>query len=562
MLRFLFLLYLASMVLAACSNPRCAPGEQRIVDTCYPLSTADEDGGVQTDASTIAVAGPDASLQTDAATALDASAVDGVQLEASATEVRVRWPLPIEARTVTAESFRIVRDGQVVPGQVTSTDLESRFAPRGPLPLGALHEVRLGVSIRTARGEFPGATLQFTVREGSWTTIRGENACCVVQLAVSGTGLGTLSWEVRTPTQDGLRFDRYVPGQGLKGSKQTSWVADKNILLATAENGAAAGAWLHNATLNVSGRGFEGEWMTTRFLYGEPLGLTIDQKGAAYVLSSDLDQSARRSLVLREFVPGTMPPASGQPLTPPENTAGASAGGLADLGQTLLAVWQTPGVASTRVPSSIVAMTCKPERREPRVLSNPSHQAQSPFVRADPARYSALAVWEETDMAQQIMASRAIVSGSWSPAVQISHAPISASSPVVALDASGRGLAVWQEALPNGSAIVAARFEQTRGWSEPEMISDPAGGAASEAVLAMERGGNAIVLFKQAGAMTGSVDIVAARFVLESGFDGGKRQTLWKGGKDVSNLSLGMDDAGRALAAWVADGFLWTGRFE
>jgi hypothetical protein len=109
-------------------------------------------------------------------------------------------------------------------------------------------------------------------------------------------------------------------------------------------------------------------------------------------------------------------------------------------------------------------------------------EAQYPRVAVDPTG-NALAVWNEDSNGSaagpvyEVWAARLTAGPGWGPAQRLQDPSAwSASSPLVALDAGGNGIAVWARGDGKELIIWAARFLATSGWGPPEAIGTAGGG--------------------------------------------------------------------------------------
>lgn len=162
---------------------------------------------------------------------------------------------------------------------------------------------------------------------------------------------------------------------------------------------------------------------------------------------------------------------------------------------------------------------------------------------------------------QEIWASRyGAASNTWTPPVRISvdaatNSSISVDSPSVVIDAAGRATAVWVHnpgtLLPT---IVWSRFDGTV-WSAPAALSDGTRGVA-EPVMAQDASGNILVLWQQqTNLFNGSLpnggpilpNIWFARYAATSG--------TWSAPVPIGSSDLsGSDSAGHARVAVNASG--------
>lgn len=196
-------------------------------------------------------------------------------------------------------------------------------------------------------------------------------------------------------------------------------------------------------------------------------------------------------------------------------------------------------------------------------------QAIDPHIAANDSG-DAVAVWVEREWSAasctggisgaEVWVSRYSASSStWTAPQRISQdAPADftmyGSSPLVALDASGRALAVWLHAISTGpTQIVYSRFNGTT-WSAPAQVSNGLRNTA-EPTLGMDAGGNAVAVWRQdTNVSSPSVtNMWAARFNATS--------SAWSTSLQIGSTDLGTTDgterprlavnaAGNAVAVW------------
>jgi hypothetical protein len=114
-------------------------------------------------------------------------------------------------------------------------------------------------------------------------------------------------------------------------------------------------------------------------------------------------------------------------------------------------------------------------------------------------------------------------------------------SPAVATNGAGAGVAAWQRHVGGTFRMVAARFDSRNGWAPEQPIDAPAGSRAP--LLAVDRQGRALAVWYANGAVYAS----------QSAFDGG--WTVPQALVEASAPTLAMDDSGNAtVVATRGDG--------
>lgn len=136
----------------------------------------------------------------------------------------------------------------------------------------------------------------------------------------------------------------------------------------------------------------------------------------------------------------------------------------------------------------------------------------------DPAG-NAMIIWrEDTATASTLWARRfRVAANTWDPAVQLeTHATLDIGQPMLAMDASGNAIATWAlgDMVSNGT-IRARRFDVASGTWLPAVQLDDGTTATNPPQLAMEPGGEAIVVWEQAGASF--TELRSARYLPATG---------------------------------------------
>jgi hypothetical protein len=119
---------------------------------------------------------------------------------------------------------------------------------------------------------------------------------------------------------------------------------------------------------------------------------------------------------------------------------------------------------------------------------------------------SAIAVWKKTDSTgTYIWANRYIPGTGWGAAEQISD--ISGAmfgSPQVAIDPAGNTITVWAQSDGTNVSIWSNRYTPTSDWGTPELLENSVGDAR-DPQIAMDDSGRAIAVWKQTNGTTYSI---------------------------------------------------------
>ncbi len=174
------------------------------------------------------------------------------------------------------------------------------------------------------------------------------------------------------------------------------------------------------------------------------------------------------------------------------------------------------------------------------------HDAAAPQVAID-GTGRALALWQQSDgtHANVVFAAYDPSSG-WSSAAALDATDTDdAYAPRVAMNSAGRAVAIWtQGAGGTGSQVWAAEYVPGTGWSAPARIEARTATTALLTDLAIDANGNALVLWTEAG-----TNILANRLLAGSGWAG--ETVLRTGASGELRARAALDGAGNALAVWA-----------
>lgn len=164
---------------------------------------------------------------------------------------------------------------------------------------------------------------------------------------------------------------------------------------------------------------------------------------------------------------------------------------------------------------------------------------------------NALVVWEHYDGTRyNIMANRYPAGGSWATAALIETDNLGhAYNPQIAMDASGNALAVWYQHDGTRYNIWANRFDNgTTSWEGVALLETDDAGNADKPMIAMNRTGNAVVLWRQQTAAF-IRNVTARPYIAGSGW--GVAQIIENNDEPTTSyLNIAIDELGNALAVW------------
>ena len=184
---------------------------------------------------------------------------------------------------------------------------------------------------------------------------------------------------------------------------------------------------------------------------------------------------------------------------------------------------------------------------EPTVtLTTQANSLTEPDLAVSPGG-NATAVWLQYDGASWNLVGRVWTpSGGWGPAAALDVGSPSASKPSVAMNEGGNATVVWVQSFGGAESAYARRFAAAGGWGAATLLENDAANACVQTAVAMDRAGNATVLWTQQGG--GSLNLYASHFAPGAAWTA--RVLVESGAADVWFPSVGMDAFGAAVALW------------
>ena len=195
-----------------------------------------------------------------------------------------------------------------------------------------------------------------------------------------------------------------------------------------------------------------------------------------------------------------------------------------------------------------------------------SERSDFPQVAVDD-RGNAIVVWQKNDGARDSVWSNRFVSGAgWEGARLIeTYDNGSVWNAQVAMDRDGNAVVVWQQHDGLRKNIGANRFVKEVGWGMAELIETENLGDARDPQVALDRNGNAVAVWLQGDGVRNN--IWANRFVKESGWGTAELIETDNTGS-AWGPQVAVDSNGNAVAVWsqLRDGNtffdIWSNRFQ
>jgi hypothetical protein len=167
---------------------------------------------------------------------------------------------------------------------------------------------------------------------------------------------------------------------------------------------------------------------------------------------------------------------------------------------------------------------------------------------------NALATWSRDDgTTRQAQAARMAATGSWTPGIDLytpaSPVPVPFDATDVALNAAGRGAAVWVRATGTRDQIVQAAVFDGAAWSAATSLMPAAVATVRSPRVDVDANGNVVAVWVQL--LNGVTVVRAARWDMSGGWSA--PVTVSAPTESVEDsVALGGDDAGNAVAVWTS----------
>jgi hypothetical protein len=158
-----------------------------------------------------------------------------------------------------------------------------------------------------------------------------------------------------------------------------------------------------------------------------------------------------------------------------------------------------------------------------------------------------IVIWIQQELnLSGLWANRYIPDKGWQEPVRVESVAGELYAPQFALDANGRGFAIWERRRGDRFGVRASRYTPDRGWSAPRDIDAGAGESVAPR-LAVHVDGSAIAAWTRRDS-SGASFVVAARFVPNAGW--GPPEKLSVVGGIAHDVQVATDAHGNAMVAW------------
>jgi hypothetical protein len=502
-------------------------------------------------------AGGDSGAPTFHVTASSPSAATPVQDDTHGA-LSVTFSAPVDESTVTGSTFTVTHDGQPVAGSVATSKRGATFKPDQPWELVAAYTMQLSADVQSTTGTPLAAfSLDFSARDGVWQPHALSAGLTDPIVALSSDGFGVIEWTNPNSSGTDVLASLYDLATGWSSPTPLTSSGDSASAVAINTMHHAVAVWSGiSAGQSISVFTGGSSWMVPAYVQpASDAAVYLNDADELFFVASNNGTS--NSLTGYQFTLGGSSPA-------PINVGGSATGNtesqVAVVGGTGRVIWvHDPGASN---PPQIMAGLL--DDSDGAALSASNRNASKPRLAATPSHTSAIVVWQQADPSApgvySVWASRIDSGGTWSAAVSVSKGTTSAETPAVAIDDHGRAVATWQQ----DGALKSASFDPASGWANPVTFTAANASNPDPASVALAPDGNGLAVWSQDSEGSSPVNEVwAARYLAGRGWSSAGPQRI----SDVqastgSKVSLAIDAAGRAFAAWYANNATWVARFE
>ncbi|HWW09345.1 MAG TPA: PKD domain-containing protein [Candidatus Acidoferrales bacterium] len=194
--------------------------------------------------------------------------------------------------------------------------------------------------------------------------------------------------------------------------------------------------------------------------------------------------------------------------------------------------------------SAVAQAQATPQWLSPQTLSQPGQDTTGQQVAFDP-RGDAVVVWQGTGVHKTILATGRPAGGAFSSPQTLSDPSQDSTIPDVAIDAQGDAVAVWLRFDGSNERVQSAYRPAGGSFGAPQTLS-AAGNDAAEPRVAMNGGGDAVVVWSLRSGVTAKIQ--AAQAGLGGGFGAAVDLTGFTSAESVPQVAL--DLHGDAIAVW------------
>ena len=378
------------------------------------------------------------------------------------------------------------------------------------------------------------------------------------QVSMDRTGNATVVWFQWNGSRNEIRANRFEPAAGWRGAEILSNETSPDGLepwSAMGPRSEALVAWEEwdGSVYNIAARGNNPTigWGTAVVLWstvGWPLyhpRVAIDPSGAAQVVWEGWDGTGSRIYSAR-YAPETGWEPSA-PLGPTGSDAHYPEIAVDPQGNAI-AAWYAGGARA-----DVWASRYRPGFgwATPVLLDTSSAgDAFNPLVAMD-AQGNGIVVWQQYDGTRWgVWAARYDASAGWLGVTQLDDKAGDAEAPRIAVSPLGFATAVWSERTSGRSVIWASRFNPAVGWSGPETVSEALPWSGSAPQITLDDLGRSSVIWTQVNGTAS--DIYASRAGATGGWEAPVRISS---GTLISRAPrLAANEQGSAIAVWEEAG--------
>lgn len=500
--------------------------------------------------------------------------------------ITVMFSETVDPNSLDPSTFVVTVEGSPLEGVVSTSGSSASFLPTKPLALLTLHAVTINTGVCDLAGNPLQAdhSFSFLTRDRRWGVAEkidtGTLSTDEPDVAMDASGNAMAVWtQYGDPifsiwaTSYAVATDTWQVAT-LAESNDSGDASEPSVAVDPGGNAMVAYWQFDGVRFNIWANRYlasSQSWGTPQLIESNDSGdasaprVAIDASGNAVVVFWQFD-GARFNIWANRFVASNGTWGTAQLIENIE-TGDASAPQVAvnSVGDAVAAFWAHDG-SRFGIWANRFSASSNTWADAEAIESNSGQDAGEPQVAIDPAG-NAMVVWPQYDGTRNnIWANRFTASkGTWGNPQLVDSAPGDAANPQVAMDDAGNALVVWRQLDGDRFDLWAKRYRAaSNSWSAPQLIESTDFGHVRPPSLAMDRYGNALVVWPQHDGVR--YDLWANRYRIMSDAWGNAELIESTNFGNVKGVQLAMDPDGRATAVWAQfDGALfdiWANRFD
>jgi hypothetical protein len=494
------------------------------------------------------------------------------------SEIAIHFAPKIDPSSINNSTFIVTVNGRSIPGSVETDDHTAVFKPDVGLPPESLCDVSLSYKIilEGDSGPYGNCKWSFKTRDGAWNGVQRLDQQIDLnpvnpKLCVDPKGGAKVIWYI---SDNGIYVVQYDPSEGWTDEKLLSGDIPYSKLtnIATDDDGNSIAVWygpsydLGYSIYYTVGNG----WTSPEYVYSGNNYCIVN-------IFSGMDNMGNIILLIRNSHP------HGNDRIMRIYSPNTGWGGAKYFTQDSLSGYGGEDLYLNQSGYGIIAITYSNSRLEAsnynpdkglqsllKVESEGTYRPIYPNVSRTSSGNSFLIYrWAKRERSgpglDKIYINRFDPENGWMDKELLSESGISNSRnpPKISVDDMGNIIGVWDELSGVFSRVVARRYVEGEGWSQPEMVGNVLDQHELSPVIVSDPYRNAVVAWIQN--TDSGRKIYANRFIPSKGWLGARCIDTVDGGSS-SDLSLSVNKYGQVFAAWShtvdSKSMIYSNRFD